>query len=335
MRWASAGVLGLLVTSSLRAQAPPVPHAAAGQGGNQMTAQPAQAGAMVLPAESIGPDDLLEIMVPYCPELSRTFRVGSNGSLALPLLKQPIPVTGKLPAEVGEQVKEALQRDQILTDPVVTVSVIEYRSRPVSVIGAVNHPLTFQAVGETTLLDAIARAGGLAPTAGTTILVTRRVAAGDRSEAASSKETVTAVSASSLLASSDPATNLRLRGGEEIRVPETGKIFVAGNVRRPGMYPMQSDMETTVVKALALSEGLQPYSANVAYIYRRQGPGEQRREIKVPLSRIMARKEMDVALLSDDILFIPENGGKKMTSKVLNQIAGFGQTTATGVLVYR
>ena len=311
-----------------------MPRDPVGRVASQVPTAPVQAGAVVLPAESVGPDDLLEVMVPYCPELSRTFRVGSDGSLALPLLKHPIAVSGMLPAEVGEQVKEALQRDQILNDPVVTISVIEYRSRPVSVIGAVNHPLTFQAVGETTLLDAIARAGGLAPSAGTTILVTRHAMAGDRS-GDKAKETVNSISASSLLASSDPEVNLRLRGGEEIRVPETGKIFVAGNVRRPGMYAMQSDMETTVVKALALSEGLQPYSANVAYIYRRRGPGEERREIKVPLSRIMSRKGMDVALLSDDILFIPENGGKKMTSKVLNQIAGFGQTTATGMLIYR
>ena len=330
-----AGCLCLLASLPLPAQAPATTRDPAGRVANQIPAATVQAGAVALPAESIGPDDLLEIMVPYCPELSRTFRVGSDGSLALPLLKHPIAVSGMLPVEVGEQVKEALQRDQILNDPVVTISVIEYRSRPVSVIGAVNHPLTFQAVGETTLLDAIARAGGLAPSAGTTILVTRRVSGSDGSGSNKSKETLASISASSLLASSDPEVNLRLHGGEEIRVPETGKIFVAGNVRRPGMYAMQSDMETTVVKALALSEGLQPYSANVAYIYRRRGPGEERREIKVPLSRIMSRKDMDVALLSDDILFIPENGGKKMTSKVLNQIAGFGQTTATGLLIYR
>ncbi|HEY0785619.1 MAG TPA: polysaccharide biosynthesis/export family protein [Acidobacteriaceae bacterium] len=290
----------------------------------------ATTAAMILPAESVGPDDLLEIMVPYCPELSRTFRISSDGSLALPLLKHPLAVAGLLPSVVAARVKEALEQEQVLNDPVVTISVLEYRSRPVSVIGAVTHPQTFQAIGETTLLDAIARAGGLTPSAGAAILVTsQRLDAQGKLQ-----RTVASIPTNSLVATADPAVNLRLHGGEEIRVPEAGKIFVAGNVRHPGMYLMQSDAETTVVKALALSEGLQPYSSNTAYIYRRQKAGDERLEVKVALSRIIARKDPDVALLADDILYVPENGGKKMTSKVLNQIAGFGQTTATGMLIY-
>ena len=58
-------------------------------------------------------------------------------------------------------------------DPVVKVTVVEYHSRPIAVMGAVKLPLTFQAVGVVTLLDALAKAGGLNDLAGTEILVTR------------------------------------------------------------------------------------------------------------------------------------------------------------------
>jgi hypothetical protein len=48
----------------------------------------------------------------------------------------------------------------------------------------------------------------------------------------------------------------------------------------------------------------------------------------------MARKEQDVKLMPDDILYIPENGKKRVTSSVLGRIAGFSENTATGMLVY-
>lgn len=283
-----------------------------------------------MPEERLGPDDLVQISVPDCPELTRTFRVQSSGTLSLPLIKEPVAVAGLLPPMAADRIRDALQKESILKDPVVILSVQEYRSRPVSVVGAVNHPLTFQAAGQTTLLDAIARAGGMTSAVGSTILVTGQTA----DEHGNIKVTVTSIASSNLLSSPNPEANIRLHGGEQIRVLEAGHIFVAGNVRHPGMFAIQSDADMTVVKAIALSEGLQPYAAHTAYIYRQQHPGGQRVEVEVPLNRIMGRKEPDVALLSDDILYVPQNGGKKMTGRVLEQLTGFAQTTASGVLVF-
>ena len=50
-----------------------------------------------------------------------------------------------------------------------------------------------------------------------------------------------------------------LHGGEEVLVPEALKIYVVGNVKKPGAYPVRSDEETTILQLLALSEGLTPY----------------------------------------------------------------------------
>jgi len=291
----------------------------------------AAATGIVLPADSLGRDDLLEITVPYCPELSGNFRVDSDGKLALPLLESSIAVAGRTPREVAALIKRALTSEQIMADPSVSVSVLEYRSRTVIVLGAVQHPLTFQATGETTLLDAIALAGGLAPTAGPSILINfpRSTLEG------ASENSIRTIPVHELLASGDPAYNLRLHGGEEIRIPEAGKIFVAGNVVHPGMYSMQGDQETTVLKALALSQGLQSYSATIAYIYRRPASGGPPAEIRVPLTQIMARKEPDVPLLAEDILYVPDAKGKRITGRILSQITGFGQTAGTGLLIYK
>ncbi len=318
-----------LLPGSLAAQDAAEPNAA--QSGTASAVPAPLATNDVLPSQALGADDLLQIMVPYCPELSRSFRVGADGSLVLPLLKQRISVAGLQPSQVEKKIADALISEQVLTEPVVSISVLEYRSKPVSVLGAVNHPLTFQATGDTTLLDALAKAGGLAPTVGPTISVTHREQIAD----GTMHVTVQSIPVRGLMESADPKYNVKLHGDEEVRVPEAGRIFVAGNVRKPGSFAMQDDSETTVVKALAMSEGLQQYSGKNAYIYREHTPGAPREEISVPLSAIMARKAPDVTLQPDDILYVPDNNGKRITAKVLAQVAGFGTATATGMLIYR
>lgn len=283
------------------------------------------------PSQVLGADDLVQLMVPYCPELSRSFRVSSEGMLELPLLKKRIEVTGLQPAQVEKRIAAELTAEQILNDPIVTVSVLEYRSRPVSVVGAVKAPLVFQETGHMTLLDAVARAGGFATNAGSTLTVTSHQQSPDGTMHVSVKS----IPLQGLLENSGSDLNVPLQGGEEIRVPEAGHIFVAGNVKKPGSYVMQDNSDTTVIKALALSEGLNPYTMKEAYIYRLSTSGGPREEIMVPLSQILHRKSPDIALKADDILYIPENGSKKMTAKVMEQIAGFGATAGSGMLIYR
>jgi len=300
-------------------------------GATDSAVQPAAPSMNVLPSESIGADDLLEISVSYCPELSRNFRVSSDGSLSLPLLHRRLVVAGLTPIQVTHVLQDALEQEHLLVDPTVSVSVLEYRSRPVSVIGSVNRPLTFQATGQTTLLDAITRAGGLSLNAGGNIIVTANALSATGSEA----RTVQTIRVQDLIAGTVPQINLKLHGGEEIRVPEASKIFILGNVKRPGMYPMQGDTDTTVVKAIALCEGLDAYGASNAFIYRLDGSGGKREELPVPLNRILTHKASDITLMADDILYVPGSDGKRLTTKILNNLAGFGQTAAAGLLIYK
>jgi protein involved in polysaccharide export with SLBB domain len=124
-----------------------------------------------------------------------------------------------------------------------------------------------------------------------------------------------------------------LNGGEEIRVPESGKIYVIGNVRVPGAFPVGDGTESTVLKMLALSQGLMPYAAKEAYIYRREGNGSKN-EIPIPLNQIMERKAPDTPLLANDILYIPDNKSRRMTLGVLEKIAAFGTGVGASALVY-
>ena len=135
-----------------------------------------------------------------------------------------------------------------MVDPAVTVTIAEYYSRPISVAGAVKAPLTFQALGKTTLLEALTRAQGLSDEAGPEILLTRTGGLVER------------IPVKKLIDAADPLWNLTLTGGEEVRVPAAGHVFVAGNVKHPGAFRVDSGGETTVLKAVALAEGLAPFA---------------------------------------------------------------------------
>ncbi|HXM45731.1 MAG TPA: polysaccharide biosynthesis/export family protein [Bryobacteraceae bacterium] len=280
-----------------------------------------------LPAQRIGANDLVAVSVYDVPELTRTVRVGADGLMRLPMLKQRIKADGLMPSELETAIATALVAEQLIVDPFVTVTIAEYNSRPISVAGAVKQPLTFQASGPVTLLEAITKAGGLAPEAGPEILVSRAQSAPDGSVTA----LVQRVLVKGLIDAADPALNITLIGGEEIRVPEVGRVYVIGNVKKPGAFTVQDGVESTVLKMLALSEGLTPYASKDAYIYRREANGGKN-EIQIPLSKIMERKAPDAPLLANDILYVPDNKGRRMTLGALEKVLAFGAGASTALI---
>lgn len=282
-----------------------------------------------LPSQRIGPNDLLNISVYGAPEISRPVRVSPEGAIQIPMLKETFAVEGKFPAELEGVIAAALVKAKILVDPVVTVTVAEYVSRPISVIGAVKQPLTFQAYGKVTLLDALSRAGGLTVDAGTEILLTKP------DENNKGLALVQRIPVKQLIDEADGSLNSRLVGGEEIRVPEASRIYIVGNVKKPGGFAVRDQGDTTVLKLLALSEGLTPFATDTAFIYRREGAAGGRNEIEIALAKIMQRKSPDVVLQPNDVLYVPDNKSKRMTMTMVDRLATFGAGTISGLLVWR
>ncbi|HYW43256.1 MAG TPA: polysaccharide biosynthesis/export family protein [Bryobacteraceae bacterium] len=282
-----------------------------------------------LPAQKIGPRDLIAIQVYDSPELTRTVRVGADGMVRLPMLRQRLKAEGLMPNELEGLVADALVEEGIIVDPFVTITVAEYSSRPISVAGAVKSPLTFQASAPVSLLEAVTRAGGLSPDAGSEILITKSQPGPDGEPAS----LIQRVPVKALIDSADPEANLKLTGGEEVRVPEAGKVYVVGNVKKPGAFPVQDGAETSVLKVLAVAEGLAPFAGKQAYVYRREASGSKN-EIPIELSRIMQRKAPDVPLLANDVLYIPDNHGRRIGLAALEKLLMFGSTAGATALIY-
>src|SRR5271157_725225 len=286
-----------------------------------------------LPAQKIRPNDLVGVSVYGEPDLTRTVRVGADGTIRLPMLKEKIKADGLMPEELEQAIVAALKAQEILVDPFVTVTVAEYHSLPpISVAGAVRTPITFQPVEKITLLEAITRAGGLAPEAGSEILVTGPMSpAAAGTPATDATSLVRRIQVKSLIETADPAANLVLEGGEEVRVPEVGKVYVVGNVKNPGAFPVQ-DPGTSILKVLALTQGLTPYATNEAFIYRREAGTVSKNEIPVDLKKIMDRKSPDVPLMANDVLYIPDAHKRRATMSALEKVFLFGGIAASALI---
>lgn len=284
-----------------------------------------------LPVAKIGKDDLIGITVYDAPELTRTVRVSSEGEIRLPMLQHHIQAAGLFPAELETAITNALVKENVLVDPIVTVSVVEYRSRSISVSGAVKKPVTFQATGTVTLLDAISEAEGLAENAGAEILITRP----GMDPGNQSTPSIQRIPVFDLLSAENPALNVLLEGGEQIRVPEAGRVFVVGDVKKPGAFYITDGAESSVMKALSLSEGLDSFPSHTAYIYRKGSGGGPRNEIPINLKKIIDRKSPDVPLMANDIFYIPSATGLRASLKVLEETVGAGAALgAAAIYVY-
>ena len=122
----------------------------------------------------IGSGDLLDISVFDVPELSKEVRVSQSGTISIPLIPVRLRVAGLSETQAEEKIAELLEANGLVSHPEVGVAVKEHRSQPITVVGAVQHPMVYQADRDVTLLEVLAEAGGISNDAGDTVIVTRR-----------------------------------------------------------------------------------------------------------------------------------------------------------------
>lgn len=285
----------------------------------------------------VGAGDLLRVEVFDVPDVSREVRVSESGYVSLPLIPVRIRAAGLTAFQLEEKVSELLQVNGLVSHPRVTVYIKEQRSQPITVIGAVKRPMVYQALRQTTLLEVLSEAGGIADDAGSSVIVTRTVsttlAAGEtaKDDPAASQSFV--ISLRDLLESGDSKFNILVTGGDVVSVPRAGIVYVVGAVERPGGFVLQTDgEEMTTLKAIALAQGLKSSAKpNDAVIIRKDSATGKNQEIDVELGKIMGRKREDMPLFANDILFVPDSTGKR----VLRRVGDVALGITSGLVILR
>ena len=119
--------------------------------------KPAQAPTAVNDEYRVGPGDKLRVEVYKDPQLSQSVQVRPDGKITLPLIGD-MEATGRTPIELRDTITSSLK--DYVNNPTVTVIVVEALASQVYVMGEVTHPGTMQLYGPTTILQALAMAGG-------------------------------------------------------------------------------------------------------------------------------------------------------------------------------
>ena len=289
----------------------------------------------------LGPEDQIAIRVLDLEEFAegasgkdRVYRIDLRGQINLPLVGR-MKVSGQTVEQFEATLVEKLR--EYLKAPSVTVTVAEYKSQPISVVGQVQTPGVHQLQGRKSLLEVISVVGGLKPEAGHQIKITRKIEYGAiplpkaRTDA-TGQFSVAEVSVKRILNAESPEENIQIQPFDVISVPKAELVYVVGNVKRSGGFILGDREKVTALQALSLAEGLdRDASSNGAKILRKPPQGGERQEILVALGDILKGKKADVAMEPDDILFVPSSTGKKLALRSLEAAITIG----TGIAVFR
>jgi polysaccharide biosynthesis/export protein len=275
------------------------------------------------PSLPISFGDLIQVNVFDNPDLSAPLRVDSKGSVELPL-GGTIKVNGLTAVEAGAAIAARLKEAGILLDPHVTVLILEYQSQGVTITGEVHSPGVYPLLGNRTVLDMIATAGGLNENAGKIASVFHR----GNPESVRQVKLDVSVQTPGSIAESD----FELLPGDTISVSRSGVIYVIGDVGRSGGFLVEHNDRLTVMQALALAQGAnQTASFGSTRLFRKSEGESGRTVMQFDLKKILKGEASDMLLADGDILYVPVSYTKVYSLRMIEAAIG----VATGLAIYR
>ena len=300
--------LRLLAQTPLTGEALPAPA--------QETAAPQSSRLLANSSVKLGIGDLIEISVFGVPDLSSKARISGSGDVYLPLIDY-VHVAELTVDEAQELIQKRLEDGGFVRGPHVSIFVNESASQAITMVGEVNRPGAYPAIGERRLFDLISAAGGLSEKAGRIITIEHHGDPGKKVELQLSSNNL----------AEDTQDNVDLYPGDLIIVSRSGIVYVVGDVLRPSGFLVSEDTALTVLKALALAGGGTKTSALDRTRILRQTPNGLQ-EIPIRLKKILYAKAPDVALMKGDILFVPGSGAKAAAYRTVDAAVSLSTTLA-------
>lgn len=322
--YAAGMTLGLLLPAGGFSQMPaPVDPAA----------QPVRAASTT--AYVLGPGDAVSVHVGDMPEIPNApVRLDPNGFVDLPMAGH-FQASGMTLETFKAALAERLKR--YITDPAISVSLADNESQPVSVIGSVNAPGVHQMGGPKRLIEVISLAGGVRPDAGFRVIVTRDTARGpiplaDAKVDQTGRFSTAVLSLDGLLNASNPAENILIQPDDVISIPKAEVVYVTGQVKRSGGFPLQSHESISLLQAISLAEGLGPDAQSKKARILRPTAGDRTKvtDIPVDVKSILEGKSPDMPLYANDVLFIPNSAAKTATRRTIDTML----QGAVGLAIY-
>ena len=263
----------------------------------------------------LGAGDLLEVGVYNVPELSTKARVGTSGDVYLPLIDYVH--LGNLTVEEAQAlIEKRLEDGGFVRNAHVAIFLDESASQGVTVLGEVQRPGIYPAIGDRKLYDMISAAGGFTASAGRKVSVIRQKSA---------TGPITVNLPRNL--AEDLQDNIEITPGDTITIPRAPIIYVVGDVGRPAGLLVDNG-SLTVLQAIALAGGTNHTAKMSGVCIIRKGPSGMM-QTKLQLKKMLEAKAPDVTLQADDILFVPLSGARVAASRGLEAAI----STAAGLAI--
>lgn len=258
---------------------------------------PAAATPAVIRDYVIGAHDVLTITSHDDPTLTGRFSVEADLTFTYPLIGR-VRAGGLTLREIESALQAQLMDRGFFKEPQILVAMEKYQSQKIFIVGEVRSPGAYSLSGDMRLVEALALAGSTLPTAAGEVVV---VPAGSEGMVVNSGRAATASSPNVTrvnlreLQNGAFTQNVALKGGDTVFVLRAENIYVFGQVRNPGAYPLQQDV-TTVLQGLALAGGVTDRGATSRVEIVRNVDGAQKK----------TKVKLDEVLLPGDTIVVPE-----------------------------
>ncbi len=271
------------------------------------------------PAIDVGPGDLLDIVVFDTPELSGHVRVTQDGFANLPVVGR-VDLNGLSADQAARKLEDEFRQRNLLIEPHVTVFIVEYASQGATVTGEIRQPGIYPTLGKRRLLDMIAIAGGLSPTAGKTVSII------SRDDPAHPLTVPLQANAANLGDQQNP----QIRPGDTVVVAKAGVVYILGDVSKPGGFLVDNNDRLSTAQALSLAGGPnKTASLSKTRLIRKVDGG--REEFMLDLAKLLKGEQADLKLNDGDIIWVPSSQFKTFGYRGIEAAIAI----ATGVVIYK
>jgi polysaccharide export outer membrane protein len=245
----------------------------------------------------LGAEDVIEIIVWGHDDLRRILPISLEGTITFPFIGE-VRAVGKSTQELEKEMAAKLG-DGYLVNPQITISVKEYNSQKVFVMGEVNKPGTYPVTKENNLVYLLSQAGGPTKDVGEEVLIIRpnnnlHSRGMTLEEAEAKRVPIITVNLREALAG-DPNHNVSVRNGDSIIVSKISFFFVMGEVKNPGKYNLERG--TTVLTGVSMAGGLTPKAASRRTKIVRERDGK----------KIEMKVTMETPVQPGDTIIVPES----------------------------
>lgn len=249
-------------------------------------------------AYRLHPEDVIRIQVVGEPELSAPqITVSRDGKISVPIIGE-VHAAGLTTTELEQLIGRRYREMDILREPRISVTILQFHRPRVSILGFVQRPGTFEFKEGDRVLDALSLGGGVNPERAKLEAAWMQRADGTKIN----------LNLYRLLYEGDLSQNLLLQDGDTIYVPEEtqNRYFVGGQVKRPGQYIWRPGLTVLDALSQAAWETERARLSQTFVVRQKPNGGEER--IRVDIARLLNKGDMtqNIELQPGDVIYVSE-----------------------------